>query len=386
MNKNILFVVDERMMGGVSTVLEDILNNISLKNKNIDLLILHNRGDKLVDIPKEINVIYGTKFFNVIDLTFKDLLIEHNIIKILKKIYIIFLLKTGLIKYKIKKERKKILSQKYDTEIAFKHGFTTLFVIYGDSKKKINWLHCDCELNDPAKKYHSLFNKILPLFDYNILLSESLKKSFNKIYNCNNIEIINNIIDSKKVRNNIKNSNKNKDGISFIAIGRYSYEKSYDRLIKAFIMLKKDKLLENVHLDLYGAGPMKEELITLVNSNKLNDIIKINSSVTNPYKYMHDANMFILSSYTEGYPLVIIESLLSGTPVLSTDIKSAKEMINNKTGIITDNSINGLYKALKNIILNQNIISELTDNLKKYEYDNDRIIKQIERLLDNEKH
>ena len=91
MKKNILFVVDERMMGGVSIVLEDILNNISLNNKNIDLLILHDRGDRLVNIPKKINIIYGSKFFNIIDLTFKDLIISKNIIGILKKIYLVIL-------------------------------------------------------------------------------------------------------------------------------------------------------------------------------------------------------------------------------------------------------------------------------------------------------
>ena len=71
--KNILFVVDERKMGGVSIVLEDILNNINLTNKKIDLLILHNNGERLKEIKKEINVIYGTKFFNIIDTQIEEL-------------------------------------------------------------------------------------------------------------------------------------------------------------------------------------------------------------------------------------------------------------------------------------------------------------------------
>ena len=91
--------------------------------------------------------------------------------------------------------------------------------------------------------------------------------------------------------------------------------------------------------------------------------------------------MFILSSRDEGYPLVIIESLLSKTPVLSTDIKSAKEMLTTKTGIITDNSTEGLYKALKKILLDRKQIDVLANNLKNYTYDNSRIINQIERLL-----
>ena len=381
MKRNILFVVDERMMGGVSIVLEDILKNISLKDKNVDLLILHDRGDKLKDIPKEINIIYGSKFFDVIDIAPKELLSKKNILGFIKKMYLSFLMKTGLIKNKIRKERKKILTKEYDVEIAFKYGFTSLFVIYGNSHKKINWLHCDCELNDPGKNYRKLFRKILPLFDSNVILCNSLKESFVNIYHCDNIDVINNIIDSDKVNNGIKGVQKNNKGILFVSVGRYSSQKAYERLIEAFKMLKDDDLLNDVHLDLYGSGPMEDELKNLVTTYQLENTVKINGAVNNPYKYMHQANMFILSSRDEGYPLVIIESLLSKTPVLSTDIKSAKEMLTTKTGIITDNSTEGLYKALKKILLDRKQIDVLANNLKNYTYDNSRIINQIERLL-----
>ena len=46
-------------------------------------------------------------------------------------------MKTGLIEKRIKKERKKILKEKYDVEVAFKDGFTALFTAFGNSKKKV---------------------------------------------------------------------------------------------------------------------------------------------------------------------------------------------------------------------------------------------------------
>lgn len=75
-------------------------------------------------------------FFEVVDLSLKEVIKTKNIFKIIKKIYLVFLMKTGLIKGKIKKERMKCLSKKYDTEVAFKDGFTALFTAYGDSEKR----------------------------------------------------------------------------------------------------------------------------------------------------------------------------------------------------------------------------------------------------------
>ena len=65
--KNILLVVDERKMGGVSILLEDLINNMDLKDKAIDILVLHNNGDRLENIKDKVNIIYGTKYFDAID-------------------------------------------------------------------------------------------------------------------------------------------------------------------------------------------------------------------------------------------------------------------------------------------------------------------------------
>ena len=64
--KNILFVVDERRMGGVSVLLSDILKKINLDKYFIDIMVLHNNGEYLDDLPDKVNLIYGTKFFKIL--------------------------------------------------------------------------------------------------------------------------------------------------------------------------------------------------------------------------------------------------------------------------------------------------------------------------------
>ena len=61
--RNVLFVVDEKQMGGVSVLLEDILKKLNFFKFNVDVMVLHNNGDYLDDLPKDVNVIYGSRFF-----------------------------------------------------------------------------------------------------------------------------------------------------------------------------------------------------------------------------------------------------------------------------------------------------------------------------------
>ena len=49
--KKVLFVVDEKQMGGVSVLLSDIMKKINLKKYNIDIMVLHNNGEYLDDLP-----------------------------------------------------------------------------------------------------------------------------------------------------------------------------------------------------------------------------------------------------------------------------------------------------------------------------------------------
>ena len=73
-----------------------------------------------------------------------------------------------------------------------------------------------------------------------------------------------------------------------------------------------------------------------------------------------------------------------GIPVLATSNSATSELIcNDKNGLIVENSIDGLYKGLKTIINNPELIEKYKNNLKNYDYDkeNKKIIKQIENIF-----
>lgn len=388
--QNILFVVDEKRMGGVSILLEDILNMIDIKKYNIDILVLHDNGEMLNNLPKEVNIIYGTKYFSAIDYSLKEVINMHSLKTLYHKLKVIFDMKTGNIKNTIIRERKKILNKQYDLEIAFKDGFTALFTIFGNSKRKIHWLHYEYKKINPNAKYDKLFKEILPKFDEIIAVSDGVETIFNEIYHLEDkTRVIYNLVDTTKIINKSKESSEvklNEKDINFVSVGRLHEQKGYDLLIKSIAKLKQDKLLpKNFHFRLYGDGPQKEILENLVKEYNLQDNVFLMGKVMNPYKYLKDSDLFILSSRYEAFGLVIIEAMTLGIPVLATENHATNKIIKHKeNGYITENSYEGIYNGLKYLLENQKELQTYKKNLKNYKYDNSRVIKELEGVLSNE--
>ena len=384
--KNILFVVDEKKMGGVSVLLSDILNKISLKNKQIDIMILHNSGNYLDDLPKNINIIYGTKFFEVVDLSFKEVIKSKKISLIYKKIKLILMMKTGIIKSKIIKERKKCIQKRYDVEVAFKDGFCAIFTAYGDSKKKYHWLHTDYSMYDCTENYKNLFIDVFSKFDNIIGISESVVKKFREKYDYKKTKVIYNLINEKKIIDKSKefkvSNPKNK--INFISVGRFHNMKGYDRLVDVFARLKNEKKLDNVSLRLIGDGPDFNLVKNKIEENNLQDYINLEGLKKNPFPYVKASDVFLMCSRYEPFGLVILEAMILKVPVISCEVASINEIMDKKYGMIVENNEEGLYEGIKKIIENKSIIKKYQNELTNYKYPVNNIIKEIERLLEKE--
>lgn len=387
MKKNILFVVDERKTGGVSILFEDMMSLIDITNYNIDLLILHNNGDSLQNLPASINIIYGTPYFEAIDYTIKDVLKKKNLKLLFKKIKVVFDMKTGLIKNIIQKERKKILDKTYDVEIAFKDGFTAIFTIFGDSKKKVHWLQYEYKKTNPNQKYDRLFKKILPQFDQLVAVSDNVKTAFNEIYNLGDkVTVIYNIINQNKILEKARETSEiilDKNDLNIVSVGRLHEAKGYDRLIEAIYKLKTNaNLVDNIRVRIYGDGPLLSQLNSLVDKFNLRDNILFMGQVSNPYKYIKNSDLFILPSNYEAFGLVIIEAMTLKIPVLATSTSATdKLIINDVNGLIVENSVDGIYMGLKKIIENKELITKYKNNLTNYFYDNSNEIEKIQQIL-----
>ena len=387
--KKVLFVVDERKLGGVSILLENILNNLDNKNLDITVLILHDNGDRLKNINAKI--IYGTKAFNIIDQDLKDLIKKLKLISVIKKIIMSVRLKSGTIKGFILKQRKKLDLSGFDIEVAFKSGFCSAFVAYGDAKKKINWIHEDYATYNRTKRYENTFKNIFCAFDKHIAVSQDAMKSFCVIYgNEDKTLVIENYIDTKELQEKAKcetTLNVDKNKLNIVSLGRFCIEKGYDRVIQAFSKLKDTIDISHVHMYIIGCGEDENKLkadIKRLNLSEYIDIINSEKLKNNPYAFMKTCDLFLMSSRSESFGMVRVEALTLKLPVITTAVANTEELLQDRYGLVVENSTEGIYKGLKEIIQNEKIVLQLKENVKDYSYDmrNKEILANINKILE----
>jgi glycosyltransferase involved in cell wall biosynthesis len=109
-----------------------------------------------------------------------------------------------------------------------------------------------------------------------------------------------------------------------LAVGRFTEQKAFDVLIRAFAQVSKN---HRVRLIILGEGEERPDLEALIREYALEEEISMPGFVTNPYSYMAHAAAFVLSSRWEGLPTVLVEAMALGVPIISTDCPSGPREI-----------------------------------------------------------
>lgn len=390
MSKKILIVNDEMVVGGVARVLNNLL--VALKEATdyeIDLLVLHKHGEMLSGIPQGVKVIEGTPFFSVIDIPLSQLIKSKKIGLLLRKLYLVTLMKTGLIGQKIKKERRKMKLPIYDIEIAFKEGFCTIFVANGMSRKKVNWIHLDYKVQNYSSNYMPLLKKTLAFIDEQVAVSQVAAKSYEEVFELKKpVRVIHNIIQQDVIKEKYNalidetcQSIFSNGELTFISVGRLVDQKGYDRLVEVHHRLIQEGLKHNIMI--IGNGDDEVRLREKIEQYHLQDSFKLLGYRQNPFPYFKLADGFILSSRYEGLPTVVFESLLCETPVIATKVAGIEEQLkNNEYGIVVDNNEEALYVGLKEMLQNPMKLKQMKEMLRGYRYHNDVIINQIKSMVE----
>lgn len=112
-----------------------------------------------------------------------------------------------------------------------------------------------------------------------------------------------------------------------VAAGRLHEAKGYPLLIRAVRDVVYQHGLRRVLLHILGVGPQEAELKRIVDEYGLASHVRLEGFQPNPFSYLRASNLFVLSSIYEGLPNVLIEAMMVGTPVLSTDCPSGPREI-----------------------------------------------------------
>lgn len=204
-------------------------------------------------------------------------------------------------------------------------------------------------------------------FDCVICQSKDMAREVHELYKVPTelIFTISNPVDTNFVRSQASGNSPlsfSKSMINILAVGRLHPQKGYDLLIQALARTTK----KNAHLHILGTGGIFDQLTILVENLGLSDRVSFYGYVNNPYPFMRNADLFVISSIAEGFPNSLLEALALGCPSIAFNgIGGTKELI--------EQGVNGSLVELGNIDL---LASEI-DRCSSALFDRKRIASEI---------
>ena len=136
--------------------------------------------------------------------------------------------------------------------------------------------------------------------------------------------VLYNIIDVRRIAE-MKAADENSYGYDMIYLGRLTYQKDPQRLMRLCAALKAKK--PGIQVAVVGAGELEEETKALCQELGLGENVHFLGFQSNPMKMLADSKVMILTSRWEGTPMCALEAMALGTPVVSTPSDGMKDLI-----------------------------------------------------------
>lgn len=359
----LLFVINSLRGGGAEKVLVNIVNALNKQKYDITLLVLFGDGVNKQFLNPNIKI---KRLYKKAPLGF---------------VHIAKLFPAGLL-------HKFFIKGKYDIEISYLQGVCTR-IVGGAPKgqKTVAWIH-NFDRPDRIFRSRKEMHTILQKSSMVACVSKYTKEQVDKI---SNNKIISKVLyNTQDVETILRSASEpvldmeSTDVIKFVAVGTLYDIKGYLRLLRCLLKYK----LEGYKFKMYfvGDGPQRKELEDFVSNNDMENYVTFWGFDKNPYKYMAKADMFICSSYTEGFSGTVSEATILGIPTLTTECAGMKEILgnNNEYGIVVDNTDIGLENGIRNVLSNPEILKYYKDAVKRRSdfFKPEKTVSEVEALFD----
>lgn len=382
----ILFVTIYAGIGGIERAFVNLINELSKMNRyEINIFMFTHKGAFFNAFPNNVHIYPEDNLLRLVGITQKDAWNEGIEVGI-KRLFL-----GGISKYISQETAYKIAMRNigkmegYDIVISYMqsrtaslYGGTNEFALNKVSAKKYcAFIHADLEKYNMITKYNY---EIYKKFDKVASVSKSCERLFINTWpdlyekactveNCCNIDEIRELSEAE--------ISYKRSTINFVTVARFGPEKGIVRGIKIFAKLKKYSDLYTWHI--VGTGVEEAKARELVKKEGLEDNIIFHGEKKNPFPYMKNSDALLIPSYREAAPMVIQEAHVLGIPVLSTETRSAREMIEDrKIGIVCENSDDGIYQMLINLLHNTSLLKKIRNNICRKENNN----RQIDQFTD----
>lgn len=370
--KKILFLIPSLAGGGAEKVLVNMVNHLDCKKYDITVQCLFDVGVNKQYIASHIHYKYVFK----------------NIIRGNTHIFKLFSPKFLF---------GKIVKEEYDIVVSYFQSPTTRIVAGcpNPKTKLVQWVHN--EFHD-RKKITSCYRSDLECmelqkrYDANVYVANTVKEIYLSTFpelreNRENI-VLYNVVESDVIRERslepVAEQEKFTHKRTLISVGRMVPQKSFDRLLRVARKLKNDGF--DFGLILLGTGELEDKLKEQSRELKLEDTVSFLGYQTNPYKYVRNSDLFVCSSLHEGFCTAVTESLIVGTPVITTMCSGMEELLgkNYEYGIIVDNDENALYEGVRELLQDDAKLSAYSAKAMERgkQFITEQTVAEIERFFD----
>ena len=364
----VLFLIHDLGQGGAEKVLVNLVNNMDSKKFDISVVSIFGGGVNEQFLKPHI------KYRAVFKKAFPG---NSKVMKLFSPGFL----------------HKLCVKEHYDIEVSYLEGPSARIISgcpYEDTKL-VSWIHCTMKSEEDValgfrnvKEAKECYDK----FDCSAFVSKGVRNAFVNACNYGGpTHVLYNTIESELIINKSKELCKGitHNELKLIAAGSLKQVKGFDRLLRIAKRLKDDG--ENFHLYILGIGPMKDEMEEYIKVNEINDKVTLLGYDTNPYKYILRCDLFVCSSYSEGFSTAATEALIVGTPVVTVEVSGMKEMLgeNNEYGIVTENTEDALYEGIKKMISTPGMLEDYSKRAEergKY-FSTENTVKAVQSMFES---
>lgn len=280
----------------------------------------------------------------------------------------------------------------YDIEVSYLEG-PSARVISGcksSDTKLVSWIHVEQHTMDNLaasfrneREAYWCYSR----FDQTVCVSQCVYEDFCYLLNFQKpCTVLYNTIESDVIMNEANETApellKDKK-VRIIAVGTLKESKGFIRLLNIIRRLKDEKY--PVHLYILGKGPLQQKMEAYISQNSLNDSVTLLGYHTNPYKYISKCDLFVCSSFAEGFSTAATEALIVGTPVCTVEVSGMKEMLgeNNEYGLVVENTEEALYQGIRRFLKEPGSLEYYKKRAKirgKY-FSKEKTVQAVEKML-----
>lgn len=375
----VLFLVTDFQTGGITSSLSNLTHELIKRGHHVAILNLPMSKERPIWMDSKVELL---------EIKGKTRLWNLSMDAIVKAAWYkkFFLFAVGIVKKLMNRLRiwnKFIFSgfcikQEYDYAVAFRQEPISIWLVKNKTvaKRKIAFWHSDPDIEDTSSWDHCVYDMDV-IAGVSNAVCNSLRNKFPGVL----VKTVYNIFEVNRIIEQAKHYDAEyKDTFNIVTVARVDFPPKKLDYIPPIAAWLKEKGKEFCWT-IVGDGPDMGKLESLVDQYQVFDCVKLVGAKSNPYPYIKQASLFVLTSAWESYGMVVVEALILNVPVISGDYPALHEILDDGVnGIIVPNSEDGLKEGILRVMTDTNLYQRLKINCNQYLYSSDIAYNQFMSL------